>query len=102
MMRRGIAPATLVVAVVVVGWLVTGVSALDIIRFVAYDLGFVALPERRCSGRCADVAHRFLVSIALGWPLGQALEILAFSGTAAIGIRGLFSLYPDPGDRPER
>jgi hypothetical protein len=40
--------------------------------------------------------HRsgFLVTIALGWPIGQALEILAFTGTAQIGMRGLFLLYP--------
>ncbi len=86
-MRRGIAPATLVIAVVVVGWLVTGVSALDVIRFVAYDIGFVALPGVALLWAVRGRRSSFLVSIALGWPLGQALEILAFSGTAAIGIR---------------
>ena len=94
MMRRGIAPATLVIAVVVVGWLVTGVSALDVIRFVAYDIGFVALPGAALLWAVRGRRSSFLVSLALGWPLGQALEILAFSGTAAIGIRGLFWLYP--------
>ena len=94
MMRRGIAPATLVIAVVVVGWLVTGVSALDVIRFVAYDIGFVALPGVALLWAVRGRRSSLLASIAIGWPLGQALEILAFSGTAAIGIRGLFLLYP--------
>ena len=38
MTRRGIAPATLVVALAVVGWLVTGVSVADVVKFVAYDI----------------------------------------------------------------
>ena len=94
MMRRGIAPATLVGVVVLVGWLVTGVSALDIIKFVAYDLGFVALPGIALLWALRGRRSNFLLSVALGWPLGQALEILAFSGTAAIGARWLFMLYP--------
>jgi hypothetical protein len=93
-MRRGIAPATLVIAVVVVGWLVTGVAALDILRFTAYEIGFVALPGVALLWAVRGHRSTFLVSIALGWPLGQALEILAFSGTAAVGLRGLFLLYP--------
>jgi hypothetical protein len=94
MMRRGIAPAALVVAVVGVGWLVTGVSVLDVVRFVAYDIGFVALPGAALLWAVRGHRSSFLITIALGWPLGQALEILAFSGTAAIGARGLFLLYP--------
>jgi hypothetical protein len=94
MLRRGIAPATLVLAVVLVGWLVTGVSAIDIIRFVAYEIGFVALPGIALLWAIRGRRSHFLVSVALGWPLGQALEILAFVATAVIGVRGLFLLYP--------
>ena len=94
MTRRGIAPAALVAAVVVIGWLVTGVGASDILRFVAYEIGFVALPGAALLW--ATRAHRpsFLVSVALGWPIGQALEILAFCATAAMGARNLFLAYP--------
>jgi hypothetical protein len=94
MMRRGIAPVCLVVAVLLLGWLITGVSALDIIRFLAYDIGFVALPGIALLWAVRGHRSTFLVTIALGWPIGQALEILAFSGTAALGLRGLFLLYP--------
>lgn len=94
MMRRGIAPSALVLAMVAVGWLVTGVGALDIIRFVAYDLGFVAIPGVALLWAARGRRASALVSIAIGWPLGQTLEILAFSGSSALGLRGLFLLYP--------
>ncbi len=94
MMRRGIAPAALVVAVVLAGWLVTGVAAIDIIRFLAYDIGFVALPGMALLWAIRGHRSGLLATIALGWPLGEALEILAFTGTAWIGARGLFALYP--------
>jgi hypothetical protein len=94
MMRRGIAPATLVGAVVVVGWLVTGVAALDILKFLAYDLGFVALPGAALLWAVRGRRSTLLINVAVGWPLGQALEILAFTATAVIGVRWLFFLYP--------
>jgi hypothetical protein len=94
MMRRGIAPAALVVAVVVVGWLVTGVVAVDVLRFLAYDIAFVAIPGAALLWAVRGPRPTFLVALALGWPLGQALEILAFSATSSLGSRGLLLLYP--------
>jgi hypothetical protein len=94
MLRRAIGPVALVVAVAVVGWLITGVALFDIIKFLAYDAVFVALPGAALLWAVRGRRSHFLVTIALGWPLGQALEILAFSATAAIGVRGLFLLYP--------
>jgi len=77
-----------------VGWLLSGVALLDIVKFVAYDAGFVLLPGAALLWALRGRRSHFLVTIALGWPLGQALEVLAFSATAAIGLRGLFLLYP--------
>ena len=94
MLRRGLGPTALVAAVAVVAWLISGVALLDIVKFLAYDVGFVALPGAALLWAVRGRRSHFLVTIALGWPLGQALEILAFSGTAAIGLRGLFLLYP--------
>ncbi len=94
MLRRGLAPATLVVAVMVVTWLVSGVGAYDIVRFLAYEVGFIALPGAALLWSSRRKRWGFLLTIALGWPLGQALEILAYSATAATGLRGLFVLYP--------
>lgn len=94
MIRRGLAPAALVLTVVVVSWVVSSVAADQIIRFVAYDLVFVAAPGVALLWALRGKRSGFLVTVSLGWPLGQVLEILAFSGTAAIGARGLFLLYP--------
>ncbi len=94
MLRRGLAPAALILAVVVATWLVSGVGALDIIRFAAYELGFVALPGGALLWAIRGSRPGFLMAVAVGWPLGQTAEILAFSGTAAIGSRGIFFAYP--------
>lgn len=94
MPRRGIAPFTFVLAVVLAIWIVSGVSAGDIAKFVGYEIGFVLLPGGALLWALRGRRHRLLVTIALGWPLGQTLEILAFSATAAFGARGLFALYP--------
>jgi hypothetical protein len=93
MLRRALAPGALLVAVVLVTWLVSGVPADAIARFVAYELGFVVLPGAALlwalRGRCG-----FLLTIAVGWPIGETLEILAYSATSAGGARGLFAVYP--------
>jgi hypothetical protein len=94
MLRRGLGPSALVIGVAVVGWLLSGVDLIDIVKFVAYDAIFVALPGSALLWALRGRRSHFLITVALGWPLGQALEILAFSGTAAIGLRGLFLLYP--------
>ena len=94
MLRRALGPSGVVIAVAVVGWLVTGVALLDIVKFLAYDAAFVAVPGTLLLWAVRGRRSHFLVSVALGWPLGQTLEILAFSATAALGLRGLFLLYP--------
>lgn len=94
MPRRGIAPFTFILAVVLAIWIVSGVSAGDIAKFVGYEIGFVLPPGGALLWALRGRRHRLLVTIALGWPLGQTLEILAFSATAAIGARGLFMIYP--------
>jgi hypothetical protein len=94
MLRRALGPAVLVIVVAVVGWLITGVAVLDVIKFLAYDAAFVALPGAALLWAIRGRRTHFLLTIALGWPLGQTLEILAFSATAWIGVRGLFLLYP--------
>ena len=91
---RGIAPFTFVLAVVLAIWILSGVSAGDIAKFVGYEIGFVLLPGGALLWALRGRRHGSLVTIALGWPLGQTLEILAFSATAALGARTLFALYP--------
>jgi len=94
MLRRALGPSVVVAAVALVGWLVTGVDLLDVVKFLAYDAVFVAAPGILLLWAIRGRRSHFLVSVALGWPLGQTLEILAFSATAALGVRWLFLLYP--------
>ena len=94
MLRRALGPSAVVVAVAVVGWLVTGIALLDIAKFLAYDLAFVAAPGIALVWALRGRRSHFLVTVALGWPLGQTLEVLAFSATAALGVRVLFLAYP--------
>lgn len=72
----------------------SSVSAGDIATFVGYEIGFVLLPGGAQLWTLRGRRRRLLVTAALGWPLGQTLEIRAFSATAAFGARGLFALYP--------
>ncbi len=94
MLRRGLAPAALVIAVAVATWLVSGVGAADILRFLGYEICFIAIPGAALLWAIRGSRSGFLVTIALGWPLGQTFEILAFSASAATGFRALFLLYP--------
>ena len=92
--RRGLAPCAFVLAVVLAIWIISGVSAGDITTFVGYEIGFVLLPGIALLWALRGRSRGSLLTIAVGWPLGQTLEILAFSATAAIGARGLFVIYP--------
>jgi hypothetical protein len=94
MQRRGIAPASFVVAVALVIWTLSGVSAGDIAKFIGYEIAFVFVPGAALLWAVRGRRHGPLLTIGLGWPIGQTLEILAFSATAAIGVRGLFVAYP--------
>jgi len=93
MPRRALGPAGLVAAVVVLIWVISGVGAGDIAKFVGYEIAFVLLPGASLLWALRG-RDGWLVTVALGWPLGQTLEILAFSATAATGSRGLFPVYP--------
>jgi hypothetical protein len=94
MPRRGIAPASFVVAVALAIWLVSDVSAGDIAKFIGYEIAFVLVPGAALLWALRGRRHGALLTIGLGWPIGHTLEILAFSATAAIGSRGLFVAYP--------
>lgn len=83
-----------VVAVVLAIWLVSGVSAGDIVKFIGYEIAFVFVPGAALLWALRGRRHGLLLTIGLGWPIGHALEILAFSATAAIGSRGLIVVYP--------
>jgi hypothetical protein len=93
-MRRGFAPVTLVIAVALEIWLLSGVALNEIARFAGYEIAFVALPGVTLLWALRGRPRGFLESVGLGVPLGHALEILTFSATAAVGVRWLFLGYP--------
>jgi hypothetical protein len=93
MRRLAVGPVGLVIATVLLVWFASGVGAGDIARFLGYETAFIALPGTALLWALRG-REGWLLSLALGWPLGQTLEILAFSATAATGLRGLFVAYP--------
>jgi hypothetical protein len=93
-LRRGSAPVTLVIVVALELWLLSGVTPDEIVRFAGYEFVFVALPGVATLWALRGRPRGFLESVGLGMPLGYALEILAFSATAAAGVRVLFLVYP--------
>ena len=85
---------TLVVALVLEIWLLTGVALDQVVPFLGYELAFVALPGVAVLWALRGKPRGFLELIGLGMPIGFTLEILAFSATAAAGARTLFLAYP--------
>ena len=93
-LRRGLAPVTLVIAVALEIWLFSGVTLDEIGRFAGYEIAFVAVPGVAMLWALRGRPGGLLQVVGLGLPLGYALEILAFSSTAAADARWLFLLYP--------
>jgi hypothetical protein len=86
-LRRRLAPVTLVVAIVLELRLIVGVR-LDVIRRVTgYEIAYVALPGVALLWALRKGPKGFLESNGLGMPLGYPLEILAFSATATTAVR---------------
>ena len=85
----------IVVAVCAVGILMaSGVKVLDILRFMAYEAGFVFLPGWLLYLAWGAKRGGLLRQIAVGWGLGYVLEILVFAITSALGVRPWFVGYP--------
>lgn len=92
--RRGAGPAALVLAVAIALWLIFDVSLGEIFIYLGYEAVFVAAPGVLAYIALAGSRSLGVRELAVGWPLGYALELAAFAATAAVGARGLFWLYP--------
>jgi hypothetical protein len=75
-------------------WLIGGVTPGELIRYAGYEAVFVVGPGWLVLRAVAPGIRSRAWQLALGWPIGLTLEILAFSLTAAIGARDLFWAYP--------
>jgi hypothetical protein len=85
---------SLVGAALVGLWLGFGVSGSEIARYLAYEIALVLLPGILAYRAISPAPGGALRQIAIGWPLGYAIEIAAFALTAALDLRGLFPLLP--------
>lgn len=87
-------PAVLVGVAAAAILVVFGVRPLDLLRFAAYEAGFVLIPGWAVYLALKPSPPGLLRQIAAGWALGYVLEILAYAATAALGIRTWFAAYP--------
>jgi hypothetical protein len=74
--------------------LLGGVRPDELARYIAYEAVFVVGPGWLVLRAIAPGVRSRAWQLALGWPIGLTLEILAFSLTAAAGFRDLFFAYP--------
>jgi hypothetical protein len=66
----------------------------ELARYLGYEAVFVVGPGWLVLRAVAPGIRSRAWQLALGWPTGLTLEVLAFSLTAAIGARDLFWAYP--------
>lgn len=78
-------------------WHISGVATGEIARFLAFEALYVVLPGcllYLLLGREVSFSGERLRLLAIGWPLGYAMEIGAFALTAAVGVRDAFAFLP--------
>ncbi len=96
--RRGswIQPLVIVLAVLaVIGtWLGSGVGATVLPRFLVFEALYVVLPGCLLYVLLSPAPGGRLRTLAIGWPLGYAMEVGAFALTAALHLRGALTLLP--------
>ncbi len=86
--------APLVVTVIAVTLRVTGVAITDIALFVGYELIYVLLPGCMLCLLLGRLSGGWPSVVAVGWPMGYALEMAAYTLTAAAHAREGFAFMP--------
>jgi hypothetical protein len=90
----GCLAALLVGSTLLAVWLISGVPIGDISSFIAFEALYVLLPGCLLYVLLSPAPGGWLRILAIGWPLGYALEIGAFALTAALHARGAFAFLP--------
>jgi hypothetical protein len=90
----GYLAALLIASTLIAIWLISGVSIGEISRFVLFEALYVLSPGCLLYVLLSPTPGGRLRTIAIGWPLGYALEIGAFALTAALHARGVFAFLP--------
>jgi hypothetical protein len=75
-------------------WLVSGVSVASAALFVGYELAYVLVPGCLLYVLLTRAPGGLPRVIAIGWPLGYALELGAYALTAALHARAWFAFLP--------
>jgi hypothetical protein len=75
-------------------WLGSGVQATVVLRFVAFEALWVVLPGCLLYVLLSPSPGGRLRTLAIGWPLGYAMEVGAFALTAALHVRWALDLLP--------
>lgn len=88
------ASVLLVLATVVGSWLVSGVGVGTIALFLGYEVAYGGIPGLLLQRALSPGHQGTLRRVALGWPLGYALEIAAYALTSALHVRGALPYYP--------
>jgi hypothetical protein len=84
----------LVAGTILGSWFCSRVTASVALRFVVFELLYTLGPGCLLYLLLSPAPGGRLRTIAIGWPLGYALELGAFALTAALHARGLFTLLP--------
>lgn len=88
-------PAVLLVGVTIAAsWLLSGVPIESAAVFLGYELAYVLAPGCLLYVLLSPAPGELPRVLALGWPLGYALEIGAYALTAALQARGWFAFLP--------
>jgi hypothetical protein len=88
-------PAVLLIPCALAGtWLLSGVGAGVVARFVVFEAFYVLLPGCLLYVLLSPAPGGWLRTVAIGWPLGYALEVGAFALSAALGARWALTLLP--------
>jgi hypothetical protein len=75
-------------------WLASGVEVTVLLRFLAFEALWVVLPGCLLYVLLSPAPGGRLRTLAIGWPLGYAIEVGAFALTAALNVRGALVLLP--------
>ncbi|HEV3070192.1 MAG TPA: hypothetical protein VGY76_02055 [Solirubrobacteraceae bacterium] len=82
------------VAAVLITWLASGVALTVLLRFIAFEALWVVLPGCLLYLLLSPAPGGRLRMLAIGWPLGYAMEVGAFALTAALQLRWALVFLP--------